>query len=361
MNNNNKIFNNIFQQSYSHENEAHARVNLIGEHTDYTGGYVLPCLLQYKTVVSVAENKKSKTYNAYSEFYREKISFNDFIKSKNNQWIDYLKGCLFVFYDENKNLDNIYLNLLIQSNIPMRRGISSSSALCVAILKSLNDFFNIGYADKHIAILAQKVERNYIGVSGGIMDQMVSSIGIHGKAFFLDCLTLKYELIDLPNNYCFELVDSEVQRENRKTAYNERHDQLKRAEEILNVENLGSVKIDQLNKKKIDDLLIYKRALHVVTENQRTKDAKNFMLKQDMKQFGHLMNLSHLSYSKDFEASTEDVDLLTKRSIESGALGCRLTGGGFGGFTVSLIAKKDYEQWYNNMRKYCSKDKFFKV
>ena len=361
MNNNNKIFNNIFQQSYSHANEAHARVNLIGEHTDYTGGYVLPCLLQYKTVVSVAENKKSKTYNAYSEFYREKISFNDFIKSKNNQWIDYLKGCLFVFYDENKTLDNIYLNLLIQSNIPMRRGISSSSALCVAILKSLNDFFNIGYADKHIAILAQKVERNYIGVSGGIMDQMVSSIGIHGKAFFLDCLTLKYELIDLPNNYCFELVDSEVQRENRKSAYNERHNQLKRAEEILNVENLGSVKIDQLNKNKIDDLLIYKRALHVVTENQRTKDAKNFMLKQDMKQFGHLMNLSHLSYSKDFEASTEDVDLLTKRSIESGALGCRLTGGGFGGFTVSLIAKKDYEQWYNKMLKFYSKDKFFNV
>ena len=243
----------------------------------------------------------------------------------------------------------------------MRRGISSSSALCVAILKSLNDFFNIGYADKHIAILAQKVERNYIGVSGGIMDQMVSSIGIHGKAFFLDCLTLKYELIDLPNNYCFELVDSEVQRENRKSAYNERHDQLTRAEEILNVENLGSVKIDQLNKNKIDDLLIYKRALHVVTENQRTKDAKNFMLKQDMKQFGHLMNLSHLSYSKDFEASTEEVDLLTKRSIESGALGCRLTGGGFGGFTVSLIAKKDYEHWYNNMRKYYSKNKFFKL
>ena len=266
-----------------------------------------------------------------------------------------------VFYDENKHLEIVYLNFLVQSSIPIGRGISSSSALCVAIFKTLNDFFNIGYSDKHIALLAQKVERNYIGVSGGIMDQMVSSIGIHGKAFFLDCLTLKYELIDLPNNYCFELVDSEVQRDNRKSAYNERHDQLKKAEEILNVENLGSVKIDQLNKNKIDDLLIYKRALHVVTENQRTKDAKNFMLKQDMKQFGHLMNLSHLSYSKDFEASTEDVDLLTKRSIESGALGCRLTGGGFGGFTVSLIAKKDYEQWYNNMRKYYSKDKFFKV
>ena len=361
MNNHNKIFNNIFQQNYSHKKEAHARVNLIGEHTDYTGGYVLPCLLKYKTVVSIAENKSSQNYNAYSEFYNATLSFNDFIKSKNNQWIDYLKGCLFVFYDENKNLDNVYLNILIQSNIPIGKGISSSSALCVATLKLLDNFFNIGYSDKHIAILAQKVERNYIGVSGGIMDQMVSSIGIHGKAFFLDCLTLKYELINLPNNYCFELLDSEVQRDNRNSAYNERHDELKKAEEILKVENLGSVKIDQLNKNKFNDLLIYKRALHVVTENQRTKDAKNFLLKQDMKQFGHLMNLSHASYSKDFEASTKDVDLLTKRSIESGALGCRLTGGGFGGFTVSLIAKKDYEQWYNNMSKYYSRDKFFKV
>ena len=111
------------------------------------------------------------------------------------------------------------------------------------------------------------------------MDQMVSSIGIHGKAFFLDCLTLKYELINLPNNYCFELLDSEIQRDNRNSAYNERHDQLKKAEAILKVENLGSVKIDQLNKNKFNDLLIYKRALHVVTENQRTKDAKKFLLK----------------------------------------------------------------------------------
>ena len=254
-----------------------------------------------------------------------------------------------------------YLNFLIQSSIPIGRGISSSSALCVAIFKTLNEFFNIGYSDKHIAILAQKVERNYIGVSGGIMDQMVSSIGIYGKAFFLDCLTLKYELIDLPNDYCFELVDSEVQRDNRNSAYNERHDQLKKAEEILNVDNLGSVTINQLDKNKFDDHLIYKRALHVVTENKRTLDAKNFMLKQDMRQFGQLMNLSHLSYSQDFEASTKDVDLLAKRSIESGALGCRLTGGGFGGFTVSLIAKKNYEQWHNNMSKHYSKDKFFKV
>ena len=361
MNNHNNTFEKIFNQKAVLSKEAHARVNLIGEHTDYTGGYVLPCLLPYKTTVLVAEHKTSKEFNAYSEFFDEKVCFNDFIKSKENQWVDYLKGCLFVFFDENKQLETVYLNFLIQSSIPIGRGISSSSALCVAIFKTLNDFFNISYSDKHIAILAQKVERNYIGVSGGIMDQMVSSIGIHGKAFFLDCLTLKYELIDLPNDYCFELVDSEVQRNNRNSAYNERHDQLKMAENFLNVDNLGSITIDQLDKNKFDDHLIYKRALHVVTENKRTLDAKNFMLKQDMKQFGQLMNLSHLSYSQDFEASTKDVDLIAKRSIESGALGCRLTGGGFGGFTVSLIEKKYYDYWHNNMRVFYPEEKFFKV
>ena len=361
MNNYNNIFEKIFNQRIILSKEAHARVNLIGEHTDYTGGYVLPCLLPYKTTVSLAKNNTNKEFNAFSESFNEKICFKDFIKSEKNHWIDYLKGCLFVFYEENKHLNIIYFNFLIQSSIPIGRGISSSSALCVAILKTLNDYFNIGYSDKHIAILAQKVERNYIGVSGGIMDQMVSSIGVHGKAFFLDCLTLKYELIDLPKNYYFELIDSKKNRDIRNSAYNERHDQLKQAEKILNVNHLGNVKIDQLNKNIFIDELIYKRALHVVTENKRTLEAKNCMIKKDMKQFGHLMNLSHFSYSSDFQASTTDIDILTKRSVESGAIGCRLTGGGFGGFTVSLIEKKHYDKWYNKMLGFYPKDKFYKV
>jgi galactokinase len=336
-------------------------VNLIGEHTDYTGGYVLPCLLPYKTIISIAENKISNEFSVYSELFDEKVHFSDFIKSKDNHWIDYIKGCLFVFFDENKQLEIVYLNFLVKSSIPIGRGISSSSALCVAFLKTLNDYFNIGYSDKQIAILSHKVECDYVGVSGGIMDQMISSVGIHGKAFFLDCLTLEYELIDLPNGHCFELVDSKVQRDNRNSAYNERYNQLKKAEKILNVDNLGSVKIDQLDKDLFNDNLIYRRALHVVTENKRTIDAKNLMINNEMNQFGNLMNLSHSSYSRDFEASTPDVDLLVQRSIESGALGCRLTGGGFGGFTVSLIDKKYYDNWYNKMCIFYAEEKFLKI
>ena len=236
----------------------------------------------------------------------------DFIKSKNNDWIDYVKGCLFVFYDENKNIPNTHLNIFISSSIPMGRGISSSSALCVAILKTLNDFFKTQYSEKHIAILAQKVERNYIGVSGGIMDQMVSSIGIARKAFFLDCVSLKYELIDLPKDWIFCLVDSAVQRNLRDSAYNERYSQLKKAEEYLDVEYLGSVKPNQFDTSKINDELILKRARHVITENDRVLKAKQSILNKDIKLFGELMNESHQSYAKDFEASTEDVDLIVE-------------------------------------------------
>ena len=353
-------FEDIFDKKGQVNQTAHARVNLIGEHTDYTGGFVMPTLLSLNTSVEIAINEEKK-YQVYSANFQEKKIFNDFIKSSNNDWVDYVKGCLFVFYDENKNLENKHLNIFISSNIPMERGVSSSSALCVAVLKSLNSFFQTQFSNKHIAILAQKVERNYIGVSGGIMDQMVSSIGIHGKAFFLDCLSLKYELLDLPLNWKFYLVDSQVQRNLRDSSYNERYNQLKKAEKDMGVEYLGSVKVENFSENKFSDPVVFKRAKHVITENKRVLDAKKYLLENNIEKFGQLMNESHSSYSKDFEASTEDVDIITQRSIDAGALGSRLTGGGFGGFTVSLIEKNQYGSWYDTMKKYYSEDKFFEV
>ena len=353
-------FEDIFGKKGRVNQTAHARVNIIGEHTDYTGGFVMPTLLSFNTSVEIAINEEKK-YQVYSTNFQEKKIFNDFIKSSNNDWVDYVKGCLFVFYDENKNLENKHLNIFISSNIPMERGVSSSSALCVAVLKSLNSFFQTQFSNKHIAILAQKVERNYIGVSGGIMDQMVSSIGIHGKAFFLDCLSLKYELLDLPLNWKFCLVDSLVQRNLRDSSYNERYNQLKKAENDMGVEYLGSVKVENFSENKFSDPVVFKRAKHVITENKRVLDAKNYLLENNIEKFGQLMNESHSSYSKDFEASTEDVDIITQRSIDAGALGSRLTGGGFGGFTVSLMGKNQYGSWYDTMKRYYSEDKFFEV
>ncbi len=353
-------FNKLFNTLSTIKVSSHSRVNLIGEHTDYTGGYVMPSLLPYKTTIFLNENKDKK-YSVFSEYFKECFEFNDFLKSSSNEWLDYVKGCLFIFLNENKNIKNNYLNLYIKSDIPMRRGISSSSALCVGIIKALNIFFKTEYNEKHIAILAQKVEKDYIGISGGIMDQMVSSIGMHSKVLFLDCLSLKYELIDIPSNWNFCLIDSEIQRDLRNSSYNKRYKELKIAEKILNTQHLGMIKKNQIDEKLFDDIIIYKRAKHVVYENQRVLDAKISLKENNTKKFGALMTKSHQSYSQDFEASTEDVDLIVERSIKSGACGARLTGGGFGGFTVSLIDKNKYDIWYKKMLNYYDQIKFFKI
>ena len=353
-------FKEIFKQKAEINQSAHARVNLIGEHTDYTGGFVLPTLLKFKTTIEIAKNDQ-KEYQVYSEYFKEKKNFNNFLKSKSNDWVDYIKGCLFVFYEEFKNIPNTHLNINISSNIPMERGISSSSALCVAVIKSLNKFFKSQIEDKHIAILAQKVERGYIGVSGGIMDQMVSSIGVHHKAFFLNCLNLKYQLLNIPKNWKFYLINSSVQRNLRDSSYNERYAQLKKAEKEIGVQYLGSMSLKNFNEKKIFDPIIFKRAKHVVTENDRVLKAKHYMIENNINDFGKLMTESHISYSKDFEASTTDVDLIVKNSINSGANGARLTGGGFGGFTVSLIEENILEKWLRQMSSIYDINNFFEV
>ena len=360
MKNSSENFNQLFNNPSTIKVSSHARVNLIGEHTDYTGGYVMPSLLPYKTTIFLNGNNE-KNYSVFSEYFNENFKFNDFIKSKSNDWLDYIKGCLFIFFDENKKIKNTYLKIYIKSDIPMGRGISSSSALCVGIIKALNNLFETEFNNKHIALLAQKVERNYIGVSGGIMDQMVSSIGIHGKALFLDCLSLKYELLDIPSNWNFCLIDSKVQRNLRDSSYNERYEELKTAEEILNTQHLGTIKEYQIDKSFFKNQIIYKRTKHVVSENQRVLNAKKFLIEGNIEKFGDLMNKSHKSYSNDFEASTKDVDLIVDRSINCGASGSRLTGGGFGGFTVSLIEKNKYDIWYNKMLNYYNQDKFFKI
>ena len=353
-------FENVYNHKAAVKESANARVNLIGEHTDYTGGYVMPTLLGFKNTIELSRNEESK-FEVFSEHFNEKKIFNDFIKSQSNDWSDYIKGCLFVYFDEYKKIKLEHLNIYISSSIPLERGISSSSALCVSTLKALNSYFNTQIDEKHIAILAKKVEHDYIGVSGGIMDQMVSSIGIHGKAFFLDCLNLKYELVNFPSNWKFCLIDSEVQRNLRSSSYNDRFNELKIAEKELDVEYLGGVELNKFDSNKISSPTVIKRARHVVTENNRVLRAKECLLKDDIKQFGKLMIESHNSYSKDFEASTSDVDEIINKSIECGALGARLTGGGFGGFTVSLVEKDKFTNWYEKINKYYPEEKIFEA
>ena len=231
MKNSSENFNQLFETITTIKVSSHATVNFIGEHTDYTGGYVMSSILPFKVQIFLNENK-NKNYSIFSEYFDENFEFNDFIKSKSNNWLDYIKGCLLIFLNENKIIKNIYIKIFIKSDIPIARGVSSYAALCVGITKGLDIFFKIELDDKHIAILAQKVEGDYIGLSFGIMDQIVSSMGVHGKLFFLDCLSLKYELIDIPSDWIFCLIESEVQKNQGGDFYNERYSELKKLKQF---------------------------------------------------------------------------------------------------------------------------------
>ena len=195
MNNNKDIFKKIFGFNPSIRSTAYSRVNLIGEHTDYTGGYVLPCLLPYKTSISISENKKQNNYTAYSEHFNEKINFNDFIKSKSNHWLDYIKGCLFVTYNESKKLKNTYLNILIESNIPISRGISSSSALSVSILKALNNFFQLSFCSATLAAKRPpKLHRN-AGISSALYQSPMMAIRCRIKTVIKKSVSLNLKSV----------------------------------------------------------------------------------------------------------------------------------------------------------------------
>jgi len=345
----------IFNENYISKAVSNARVNLIGEHTDYTGGYVLPILLDKKTEIYISFNKNN--HNVFSDYFNEMVSFNDLAKSRNNHWVDYIKGSLSII-KSSYDLPDHFFNILISSNIPINRGISSSAAICVSILKAINNYYDLKIDNKNIALIAQKVENEYIGVTGGIMDQMVSSIGVLNKAFFLNCLSLEYKLIDIPKNYLFCLVDSKVQRNLRNSSYNQRYKELKEAEKILSPLTLFNASIEDLNKKQFSNYIIKKRALHVVSENQRVLKAIKALKDNNMDFFGKLMNQSHESYSNDFEASTKEVDEVVKNSLNSGAIGSRLTGGGFGGFVVSLININNLITWKTKMFKLYEKERF---
>ena len=316
---------------------------------------MLPTLLRQKTEVYISLSKNK--HNVYSQYFDEKVSFNNLAKSSNSHWIDYIKGCLAIL-KINKYLKNDFFNILIFSNIPINKGISSSAAICVALLKAIRNYYDLIITDKEIALLAQKVEKQYIGVKCGIMDQMVSSIGILNKAFFLNCRTLEYELIDIPKDYIFNLIDTKIERNLRASSYNQRYKELKKAEKFLKPKKLFESSLADLNKNNFDDL-IKKRARHVITENIRVLQARKALKDNELNYFGKLMNKSHSSYSKDFEASNKEIDLMVKRSILSGSIGSRLTGGGFGGFVVSLVNINKHKKWKTNMSKIYNKKQFF--
>jgi len=331
------------------------RVNLIGEHTDYNGGYVFPCALSYGTYMAVrlTDTKTIKFASLNFDFAVE-IPFSELSNKVENEWVNYPLGVFDEFKKTGVEPDQ-GIELLYSGDIPNGAGLSSSASIETVtgyfINKVLgNDKLNL----EELALLCQKAENKFIGVNCGIMDQFAVSVGKKDHAIFLDCETLDYELVPLKLDG-LKLVISNTNK-NRQLAdskYNERRGECEQAVKYLNkvkeIKNLGELSLNEYNElsDQIPDEVIRKRALHVVSEDQRC------VLKNgDMIKFGVLMNESHDSLKDDYEVTGTKLDTLVEeaRNIK-GVLGSRMTGAGFGGCTVSLVKKEAVDIFIENVGK----------
>ncbi|NNG04697.1 MAG: galactokinase [Inquilinus sp.] len=326
--------------------EAPARANLLGEHTDYNDGFVLPTPLAYRTVVEAGPAPASR--RAETVFTMHAAQFGETVERrpgepKRGDWSDYPLGCLLELAAAGHAIPS--LRLAIDSDVPIGAGISSSAALEVAVLRAVRALLDLDLDDVAIARLGQRAENRYVGMQCGIMDQMVASLGTFGQALFLDTRDLVTELVPLPAAERVAVVHCGVAHKLTAGDYNTRRRECEAAAAALGVESLRDVGTDALDRLAALPAPLGRRARHVVTENQRVLDGVAALKAGDIARFGALMDASHASQRDDYEVSIPEIDALADSAKRHGAIGARLTGGGFGGSIVALVENGAYEGW----------------
>ena len=326
---------------------APGRVNLIGEHTDYNGGHVFPCALTIGTY-AVARKREDNQLRFYSVNF-EKLgvidsALDDLTPSKKAGWTNYPKGVMWAFEGRGYKLPT-GLDILIYGNIPNGSGLSSSASLEVLTGVMLKDMFGFDVSMVDIALIGQYSENNFNGCNCGIMDQFASAMGKKDHAIFLDTNTLKYEYAPVVlEDAKIVIINSKVKHSLVDSAYNDRRNEcetaLKELQEVVGIKTLGDLTEEEFeaHKDAIKDPIRVKRAKHAVYENQRAIKAVEALKANDVETFGKLMNASHVSLRDDYEVSCEEIDILVDLAWETeGVIGSRITGGGFGGCTVSIV------------------------
>ncbi|MEJ6951426.1 galactokinase [Natronospora cellulosivora (SeqCode)] len=332
---------------------APGRVNLIGEHTDYNDGFVLPMAID-KKMQMIVQLRDDQLVQAYSLDYNQKIVFSlvDLEFEKDKMWANYIKGVIDQLQQDKVQLNGF--NLIFTGDIPQGSGLSSSAALEVATAYALSALHGLDIKGVEMALLCQRAENNFVGVNCGIMDQYISRLGKKDHALMIDCRTNEYELIPfISKNYKIVIVNSKVERGLVDSEYNQRRAECEKAVEFFSkkldhkIRALRDVSLDEFNKYS-DQLeeVVRKRARHVISENNRVLTAVAALKNNDFSSFGKLMNDSHISLRDDYQVSCQELDLLVELALEQkGVLGSRMTGAGFGGCTVSLLEKKEVDDF----------------
>ena len=327
---------------------APGRVNLIGEHTDYNGGHVFPCALTIGTfgIARKREDNKIRFYSAnFSKLGVIETSLDDLVPSEKAGWTNYPKGVMWTFEKRGYKLTS-GVDFLIWGNIPNGSGLSSSASLEVLTGVMLRDMFGFDEITmQDLALIGQYSENNFNGMNCGIMDQFASAMGKKDCAIFLDTSNLNFEYapVKLPDAKIV-ITNSKVKHSLVGSAYNDRRNEcetaLKDLQKVTDIQTLGDLTEEEFeaHKDAIQDPVCRVRAKHAVYENQRTIKAVKALKENNIEEFGRLMNASHISLRDDYEVSCEEIDILVNFAWQiPGVLGSRITGGGFGGCTVSIV------------------------
>ena len=354
-------FKEIFKQDDNIESFfSPGRVNLIGEHTDYNGGFVFPCALDFGTY-AIVRQREDKNFRMYSENFEDLgiIEFNldNLVYDKKDDWANYPKGVIKTFLDKGFKVPNGF-DVLFFGNIPNGAGLSSSASIEVLTAVILKSLFNLDIDMVEMVKYCQIAENKFIGVNSGIMDQFAVGMGKKDKAILLDCNTLNFTYVPIKlKDMSIVIANTNKKRGLADSKYNERRSSCEEAVAVLNkngvnIKYLGELTVEEFNKVKhfIKDEEQLKRATHAVTENERAKVAVEFLKKDDIKTFGELMNKSHISLRDDYEVTGLELDSLVEAAWEEvGTVGARMTGAGFGGCTVSIVKNSEVDNFIQNV------------
>ena len=316
---------------------APGRVNLIGEHTDYNDGFVLPIAID-RAVWIALRPISARRVCLHALDLKQSAEFSlAHIDRENQKWVEYIKGVAGALQHAGYPLAG--WEGLITSSIPIGAGLSSSAALELAAARAFAAVSGFPWQAAKMAQIGQQAERDWVGVNCGIMDQMISAMGRTGHALFIDCRSLKTDWVSLPPDMAVVVLDTATRRGLVDSAYNERRQQCNLAARFLGVPALRDVSQTALESKSAAlDPVVYRRARHVVADNIRTRQAARALSQEDTVKLGQLVNASHISLRDDFEVSSPELDQIVECAQQtSGCYGARMTGAGFGGCAIAIV------------------------
>ena len=329
---------------------APGRVNLIGEHTDYNEGFVMPAAINYSTLVAVGP-REDRIITVRSEHFPDTVELNlDRPTTSRKHWSDYPLGVALKLAEAGHRLQGA--NLLIRGDVPIGSGLSSSAAIEVSTALALLDNAGLSIDRLELAKICQKAENEFVGIRSGLMDQFIACFGKKDTAVMLDCRSLESTPLPLPEEMKLVACNTMVKHQLASSEYNARREECEQGVRILskhrpNIQSLRDVSIEDLERHGSElSEVVYRRCRHVITENDRVLRAATALRHGELSTFGELMAQSHQSLRDDYEVSCTELDLMVEFANEvPDCIGARMTGGGFGGATINLVSASAVEQF----------------